>query len=172
LLVGVSQNLGQAATSASDAGKCATADAQRSTTSWESAQPADNKDRARVGCSPVAPTPPPPPSWQNGTATIAGRLFDGDGNGLMGWVINLSGTLTSGAAVSASTTTDATGSFAFRSLPYGTYTVCEAMQSGWGQYWPFMGTQCPSTSDTRLLGYTYTISDGGGYLGYFGNMML
>ncbi len=64
-MVGVSQNRGQAATSAADAGKCATADANRSPTSWEtSGKPDDKKGRDRTGCSPVAPTPPAPPPVQ------------------------------------------------------------------------------------------------------------
>ncbi|TAK57427.1 MAG: T9SS type A sorting domain-containing protein, partial [Bacteroidetes bacterium] len=68
--------------------------------------------------------------------TISGMKFndhDGDGvkdendEGMAGWTINLSGTVTS------STTTDPTGAYSFTNLGPGTYTVTETVLDGWVQ---------------------------------------
>jgi hypothetical protein len=50
--------------------------------------------------------------------------------GLSGWTINLSG------PVSLSTTTNSLGQYCFTSLPAGTYTVSEILQTGWIQTCP------------------------------------
>lgn len=168
VLVAMSQDPGQAATSAVAADKCATADQQRSSNSWDSnRQAADPKGRERVGCSPAAPAPPPP-SWPAGTAVIDGRVFDGDVNGLANWVVELNGTATTlegPVPVAASMLTDASGYFAFKALPAGTYTVCEVWQDGWIQYWPgSWGTACRTG-----LGHTVTVSAGLIYTVFFGN---
>lgn len=71
-------------------------------------------------------------------ATISGRMFhdlDGDGvkdpgePGLEGWTINLD--LDDDGSVDQSTTTDSSGNYAFTSLPAGTHTVFEVLQTGW-----------------------------------------
>lgn len=171
VLAAMSQDPGQAATSAAAAGKCATADERRSANSWEGKQPeADPKSRSRVGCSPVAPTPPPPPP---SGAAIVGRVFDGDVNGLANWTVTLSGTVT------ATAVTDASGSFAFRGLQAGTYIVCEAWteswQDVWFQYWPRFGTTKCSSPGTGL-GYTLVITAAdvaaqAGFVVHFGNLI-
>jgi len=147
------------AASIQDDGKCAVADAQRSPTSWSLERPPDPKGRDRTGCSPVPPapqTPPPPPPTSPpppaGTASIMGSVFNDITGlpGLSGWVIELTGTVT------ATVVSDATGSYRFSGLPHGTYTICEAVQSGWRQTWPTP----PATSCPTGLGYTFEIVDG------------
>ena len=84
-------------------------------------------------------------NFQN--ATESGMKFhDLNGNGvndgepgLPGWTITLSGTDGLGNGVSLSTTTDSNGAYAF-SVPPGTYTVSEVLQSGWTQSYPASGT--------------------------------
>ena len=63
--------------------------------------------------------------------------------GLPGWTINLSGPVT------LSTTTNNLGQYSFTSLPAGTYTVSEVLQTGWTQ-------TCPVSPGT----YIRTISPG------------
>jgi hypothetical protein len=95
------------------------------------------------GCVATPPTPPPPPV---GIAEIHGTVFNDlnlDGRltpgepGLAGWTVQLSG------LVSKTTTTDATGAYAFTALPVGTYTVCQVLQIGWRQTAPTSGPACP-----------------------------
>ncbi len=71
------------------------------------------------------------------TAAISGRVWlDADNDGLVGpaetllpgVTLQLSGTSTTGAAVSLTTTTGTDGSYAFNALPPGTYTVTEPTQ--------------------------------------------
>ena len=71
------------------------------------------------------------------TSAISGRVWlDADNNGLIngteagiaGVTINLTGTDLGGAAVSRTTTTDASGNYSFASLAPGTYTVSEPTQ--------------------------------------------
>jgi hypothetical protein len=91
---------------------------------------------------------------------IAGTVFfdlsydgvrDADEPGIENWFIMLSG------PVSATTYTDAAGSYAFTGLPDGTYTVCELQRFGWIQTAP----QTPS-SCTSGFGYTIVITAGQG----------
>ena len=106
------------------------------------------------------PAPPPPPPA--GTAAISGTVFDFGVlgyPGLANWVVELTGTVT------ATTTTDASGTYVFTGLPAGTYTVCEQVQSGWRQTWPPSGTPCPTG-----VGYTFGLANGEGGLAVgFGN---
>ena len=69
--------------------------------------------------------------------TVSGSVFldynsnaieDGSEYGISGVAINLSGTDINGAAVSASTTTAADGTFTFTNLPEGTYTLLQPAQ--------------------------------------------
>lgn len=73
------------------------------------------------------------------SSTISGTVFNdlnGSGTkdpgepGLEGWTVNLSGTQ------SGSFVTDASGSYVFSSLSFGTYTVAQVPQSGWTQTVP------------------------------------
>ena len=155
-LAGVAQN--PAATKASTAGQCATADAHRSPTSWQnSGQPDKN---GRVGCSPVAPTPPPPPPAPaptcsstpaaTGTTTITGTVLNSaTWTGLANWCVTLSGT------VSGEVLTDASGNYTFSGLPDGgNYTVCEVAQTGWQETFPdgSWGAPCASGFGWSLPG--------------------
>jgi hypothetical protein len=80
--------------------------------------------------------------------------------GLSGWVIELSGPVTT------TTSTDASGNYSFTGLTAGTYTICETIGTGWRQTWPSSGTGCPTG-----VGYTFTLSDGqSGSLVDFGNV--
>ena len=74
--------------------------------------------------------------------------------GLPGWTINLSG-----SGLSLSTTTNSLGQYCFTSLPAGTYTVSEVLQTGWIQ-------TCPAPPGT----YTVNLSAGQQVTGIiFGN---
>ena len=165
-LAAVSQEPGQAATSAAADGKCATADAQRSSKSWEGGnQPADPKGRDRVGCSPVAPPPPAPPPAPVAGAAIVGRVFDGNTVGLANWTVTLTGT------VNATATTDAAGSFAFKGLQEGTYTICEVWTDPWIQYWPRTGTACKTGIGYTLIITAAQVTAQAGFVFYFGNVV-
>ncbi len=149
--------------------QCAAADANRSPNSWakngESAQARglERNGDYRRGCSPVAPDgepppppddplPPPPPPAE-GTAWIAGALFEDAGNvpGLPGWTVELSG------PVAATTLTDGSGSYRFSDLPPGRYKVCQRIQTGWIQTYPFSGPLCPTG-----VGYEFDLVEGKG----------
>lgn len=107
---------------------------------------------------PPPPTQPPPPSSTcavsapspTGTAAIQGAVFlDADPwPGLSGWCVQLTGSVT------ATTLTDASGTYWFTGLPTGTYTVCEVVPSGWQETFPTAGGSCPTG------GYTFSIADG------------
>jgi hypothetical protein len=66
--------------------------------------------------------------------------------------------------VDASTTTNASGEYAFE-LPPGTYTVCEALPPGWRQTFPLAGpnlVSCAGTNtDLAPQGHVVTLSDPG-----------
>lgn len=131
----------------SEAGLCATADANRSPTSWANVQILDT----RRGCSPVPPAPPPPPPPPAGGVGITGRVYNANsGSGLSGWTVQVSGPTT------ASAVSDGNGTYTFAGLPAGTYLVCEVQQSGWRQTIPSSGTTCPSGA----MGYRFTLSTG------------
>ncbi len=122
-------------------------------------------------CDPPAPPPvvqPPvvqPPSAScsasapsnNGTLTIDGTVSLGAApwTALANWCVQLTGTVT------ATALTDGSGNYMFTGLPDGTYTVCEAVQSGWQQTFPGSGDTCPSG-----YGWTFTLV---GYSGSFVN---
>jgi hypothetical protein len=99
---------------------------------------------ASCASTPPAPAPLPPPV---GVAEIHGTVYYDKARaglmgpydpGLAGWTVTLSG------PVSATTTTDGLGAYAFTALPVGTYTVCEVRQVGWIQTAPVSGATCPS----------------------------
>src|SRR5881396_4317092 len=80
--------------------------------------------------------------------------------GLQGWCVTASG------PVSATAATDASGNYLFSGLPAGTYTVCEALQSGWHETFPTSGPACATG-----LGWTITVTDGSGAsFIWFGNL--
>lgn len=143
-----------------DPATCATADAHRSATSSSRDRPLDPFGRPRTGCAPVAPTPtggggedPAGGGTGGGTGTpvISGTVWNGNSwLGMGGWVIEVTG------AATASTVSNADGTYGFWNLPPGTYTVCEQVKSGWTQTYPTSGSPCPSG-----LGYTFTLSAGG-----------
>src|SRR6266567_2195667 len=127
------------------------------------------------GCPlPSTPPPalPPPPSTSGGgcvssgpaggTASIDGQVFvdASPWPGLQGWCVTVSG------PVSATAVTDASGNYLFPGLPAGTYTVCEAVQSGWHQTFPTSGPACATG-----FGWTITVKDafGASYI-WFGNL--
>ncbi len=146
-------------------GKCEAADEHRSPNSWAHDRRPDKKGRDRLGCSPVppAPPPPPPPPPPPESITITGKVYnDISGRpGLSGWVIEVSGTVT------ATAVTDASGNYTVAGLPTGTYTICEAVQSGWRQTFPPSGTPCPTG-----VGYTFSLAAGqGASFVNFGNVI-
>ncbi len=115
-------------------------------------------------------TPPPPVSGggcvssgpAGGTASIDGQVFvdASPWPGLQGWCVTASG------PVSATAATDASGNYLFSGLPAGTYTVCEAVQSGWHETFPTSGPACATG-----LGWTITVTDGSGAsFIWFGNL--
>ena len=117
------------------------------------------------------PLPPPPPvsgggcvssGPAGGTASIDGQVFvdASPWPGLQGWCVTASG------PVSATAATDASGNYLFSGLPAGTYTVCEALQSGWHETFPTSGPACATG-----LGWTITVTDGSGAsFIWFGNL--
>lgn len=163
------------AQSASDRGKCATADAHRSPSSLAHAEQrsAKDKDGERNGCSPFAapapapapapPPPPPPPPAPEGSVAITGRVYNAITGkpGLAGWTVTLSG------AVSTALRTDANGVYTFSGLPAGTYTVCEQIPAGWVQTAPQSGSECASG-----YGYEFTLElfSGASFVN-FGNLV-
>ena len=160
-----------------DPAQCAVADANRSPQSWLRDRKPDPQGRSRTGCSPVTPsggttgdpppppdtTPPPPPPPPPGSVSIDGTVYnEATWGGLQGWTVTISG------PVNSSTVTDATGHYVFSGIPAGTYTVCEAVQSGWTQSSPTMPAACPSGR-----GYNFPLTAGGsGSFVDFGNMTL
>jgi hypothetical protein len=73
------------------------------------------------------------------TSSISGIVYndlngngskDADEPGLRGWTVNISGPMT------ASAVTDTFGNYTFISLPFGAYTISEAVQAGWTQTAP------------------------------------
>lgn len=144
-----------------DAGACAVPDSNRSAMSWSKVRPTDPFGRPRTGCSPVAPVAPTGGGGGDpggggtgggtGTPVISGTVWNGSTwLGMGGWVIEVTGTVT------ASTVSNADGTYGFWNLPAGTYTVCEQVQSGWAQTYPTNGAPCPTGQ-----GYTFTLSAGG-----------
>ena len=85
---------------------------------------------------------------------------------LAGWTISISGTSNLGVAVSQSTTTaDGTGgttlgAYSF-SVPPGTYTVCEVLQTNWVEAFPTSGADCSGTTGNGPLGYSVTVGSNG-----------
>ena len=153
------------AESVQDAGRCAVPDAHRSPTSWSHERRPDPKGRLRTGCSPVRPgaEDPPPPPPPNGSVSITGTVYnDINGRpGLAGWVVELSGTM------SATAVSDAQGNYQFAGLTAGSYTICEAVPSGWRQTFPPGGATCPVG-----FGYSFDLADGqsGSFIN-FGNVV-
>src|SRR2546422_617843 len=113
-----------------------------------------------------------------GFAVIDGMLFndananagivygmDGADSPLQGWTVELNLLNADGTVASTtSTSTDASGNYAFPDLSAGTYLVCELLQSGWRLTFP--GTR-------RLLcaagfGYTVDVPMGLSQATYFG----
>lgn len=140
---------GQAAVK--DPAQCAVADANRSPMSYSHVRPSDPHDRARTGCSPVAPvqTPPPPPPPPPNTGTITGTVRDANtGAGLAGWVVMAIGPTT------VTTTTDAGGNYTL-TVPAATYVVCEQLQTGWQQVSPMFPEPCPTG-----FGYNFPVDVG------------
>ena len=97
----------------------------------------------------------------NAPASIAGSLFadlnanglrDGDETALSGWTVyldaNANGSLDAGET---QTTTDAAGNYLFASLPVGSYTVRQVLQSGWKRIAPTSGAYSMSLSDAHDL---------------------
>jgi hypothetical protein len=109
---------------------------------------------------PVQPPPPPPPPPG---MTIDGVVFNSTTfAGLSGWSVVLSGTVSAtGATVSATVQTGADGSYIFTGLQDGTYTVCEAVQSGWSQTFPDLahGIGCVGPG-LYPVGYPVSLSGG------------
>src|SRR5512143_3404388 len=141
-----------------DPATCAVADSNRSATSWSKDRPLDPFGRPRTGCAPVAPAPQSGgggdpgggTGGQTGTPVISGTVWNGSSwLGMGGWVIEVTGTAT------ASTVTNADGTYGFWNLPAGTYTVCEQVKSGWSQTYPTNGSPCPTGQ-----GYTFTLTAG------------
>jgi protocatechuate 3,4-dioxygenase beta subunit len=105
---------------------------------------------AKGTVGPVSPLP----------TSIHGYKFnDINGNGvdnsdprLSGWTINLTGTDSTGTAVSTSTTTGANGEYSFTGLTPGTYTISETQQTGWTK--SLGGTQVTLTSGQEVVAYT------------------
>jgi hypothetical protein len=64
-------------------------------------------------------------------------------------------------------TTNEFGQYSFVGLAPGTDTVCVALQAGWSQIMPTMGTDCGGT-----MGYTFTLAEfGGASFVNFGNVV-
>jgi hypothetical protein len=84
-------------------------------------------------------------------------VWDPDEPGLAGWSIHLFGTDGLGNAVHETSTTDATGAYAFSVAP-GTYTVCEIAQSGWTQTFPTALT--PGAADCSAHTHGGTVTPG------------
>jgi beta propeller repeat protein len=98
-------------------------------------------------------------NWQ--PATISGTkwndtncngIFDSTEAGLSGWTIyldaNTNGQLDSGEV---STTTAADGSYSFRNVAAGSYTVAEVQQTGWEQTAPTSGSHTIEVSAGEVL---------------------
>jgi hypothetical protein len=144
VLVAVSQSGGQAATGASAAGRCATADEQRS-----SSAPVhqDKQGRPRVGCSPAAAAvvtpppaslPPPPPADQPpATASIDVGVYYVSPFApklpLPGFAVVISGPMPYTGV------TDNAGRVLVTGLPPGAYVACQLLPAGWGQDAPTGG---------------------------------
>jgi hypothetical protein len=136
-------------------------------------QQGQHEDGEKSCATTPAPAPAPaPPPVAAGIAEIHGTVFyDQDKNGLMGtyeprlagWTVTLSG------PVSATTTSDVTGAYAFTALPVGTYTVCEVVQAGWTQTAPKSGAACPGgigwllDVPANMPGLWYTTIDFGNF---------
>jgi hypothetical protein len=119
---------------------------------------------------PVTPPPPPPPPAAcvttapgDGLAAIDGDVFvNADPyDGLASWCVGLTGPVT------ATTATDEYGRFAFTGLPAGVYTVCEVLQSGWTEEFPF-GSYAPSCPTG--LGWQVVVDDNNDAYVSFGNI--
>lgn len=99
---------------------------------------------------PSAELPPPPPPA--GTVAIDGRatyMTPTGRQGLVNWVVTLSGT------VNTTKATDGSGNYAFTGLPAGHYAVCLEVQAGWVLTSPgSWGAQCPTG-----FGYFFTLAD-------------
>lgn len=110
--------------------------------------------RPARGCDPATPppdstpqdtTPPPPPPGNS----VTGHVYYG-----FGVQANVRMDLT--GAMTASTSTDATGSYAFYGLIDGTYTVCEEVPVGSKETYPTVTSfnpACPTGA-----GWSFTLS--------------
>jgi hypothetical protein len=99
-------------------------------------------------CEP-APTPPPSTCASTGAlalgpVSISGKVTNSlTGAALANWCVEVFGTLSAGGTLSATMPTDASGNYAFTGLPYGTYSVCIDVQSGWTLGLPWATGGCP-----------------------------
>jgi uncharacterized repeat protein (TIGR01451 family) len=97
----------------------------------------------------ITPNPPPPPSSLCG---FVYNDFDNDGindaaeAGIPGTSVRLTGTDTLGRSVSATTTTASDGSYCFKTLDAGTYTISETQPPGYLDGKDTQGT--PGTGST------------------------
>jgi SdrD B-like domain len=144
-LVGAAQGQGH------DAAHCAKRAAQH-----------PGKDINKCDAPPTPPSPPPAPTSScvasapgSGSSRIDGTVYNDNTTrpGLVGWCVELTGTVT------ATAVTDASGNYAFTGLPDGTYTICEDLQQGWTETFPqsSWGTPCPGG-----FGWSFSLSGGTG----------
>jgi hypothetical protein len=137
--VGVSQDRGRG----HDAEHCA-------------ARAARHPDKDINKCDP-APTCPVT-STLSGPLSISGIVKVAGGDGLPNWCVQLFSDLGT-----ATTGTDASGSYVFPSLPVGTYLICEVLQDGWEQTYPlaFLGAvPCPTGLGLGPLGWPVPLEGG------------
>ena len=126
------------------------------------------------GWTDTPPTPEPEPSAcqvfqpeATGPLSARGQVLRGSDpwDGLPGWCIQLTGTVT------ATAMTGSDGTYIFTGLPNGTYTVCEVMQSGWQQTFPTAlnggSTPCPGST----FGWAFTLENFSGSFLNFRNIV-
>jgi len=94
------------------------------------------------------------------TSSIRGTVFEDDDNdgvqdageeAIPGVEINLSGIDALGNAVNRSTTTDASGNYAFEELAAGTYTVTQTQPAGFRDGIESVGTGAPATAGDNVF---------------------